>query len=79
MSNGSRPTCARDAQNVLVQVVDQRQGGARPEVQESRSSDGQRVIRVLIRDEVRNAIAEGAFDRQLSASFPSVTRRPPAR
>jgi TP901 family phage tail tape measure protein len=65
--------------NVLVQVVDQRQGGARPEVQESRSSDGQRVIRVLIRDEVRNAIAEGAFDRQLQASFPSVTRRPPAR
>lgn len=38
---------------VTVQVIDQRRGGAEPEVSRERGPNGREIVRVLIRDEVR--------------------------
>jgi len=48
--------------DVVVQVIDQRAAGARPEVSTERGSNGRQIIRVLVRDEVNRGIAQGAFD-----------------
>jgi ElaB/YqjD/DUF883 family membrane-anchored ribosome-binding protein len=50
---------------VNVNVVDQRKGGAKPEVSEGKDNEGNRQITVLIRDEVKKGFADGAFDRNL--------------
>lgn len=55
--------------DTVVQIIDQRSGGARPEVSESRSGDGKKLLRVVIRDEVRRGIAEGEYDRSLNGAF----------
>ncbi len=55
--------------DVVVQVIDQRSGGARPEVSSERGPDGRRIVRVLIRDEVNRGIAQGAFDQALSGAY----------
>jgi hypothetical protein len=60
--------------DVVVQVVDQRSNGARPEVSSERGSDGKRVVRVLIRDEVNRGIAQGAFDQTMASTF-GISRR----
>jgi hypothetical protein len=54
---------------VVVQVIDQRSGGARPEVSSERGPDSRRIVRVLIRDEVNRGIAQGAFDQALSGAY----------
>ena len=59
---------------VVVQVIDQRSGGARPEVSSERGPDGKRLIRVLIRDEVNRGIAQGAFDQTMSSAY-GINRR----
>jgi len=59
---------------VVVQVIDQRTNGARPEVSSERGPDGRRVVRVLIRDEVNRGIAQGAFDQALGSAF-GINRR----
>ena len=59
---------------VVVQVIDQRSNGARPEVSSERGPDGRRIVRVLIRDEVNRGIAQGAFDQSLSGAF-GINRR----
>ena len=53
----------------VVQIIDQRQQGERPSVEQGRGQDGKRFIRVLIRDEVKRAIGEGDLDRSLKASY----------
>ncbi|RJP21678.1 MAG: phage tail tape measure protein [Deltaproteobacteria bacterium] len=55
--------------DVTVQIIDQRGSGARPEVSHQRGDDGRKLIRVLIRDEVRRGVGEGEYDKVLSASF----------
>ena len=55
--------------DVMVQIVDQRGSGARPEVSSSRGDDGKKTIRILIRDEVRRGIGEGEFDKVLGSNF----------
>lgn len=55
--------------DVTVQIIDQRSGGSRPEVSQTRDGDGKQTIRVLIRDEVRRGIADGDFDRSLGTTF----------
>lgn len=52
---------------VNVNVIDQRRSGAEPEVKETRDSQGNRQISVLIKDVVKTGFAEGAFDRQMKA------------
>jgi hypothetical protein len=59
---------------VVVQIIDQRQGGQPADVQESSGADGKRMIRVIIRDEVRKAIGDGAMDRAMGATY-GVRRR----
>ncbi|MEG9883720.1 MAG: hypothetical protein V6Z86_03705 [Hyphomicrobiales bacterium] len=59
---------------VVVQVIDQRSNGARPEVSSERGPDGRRIVRVLIRDEVNRGIAQGAFDQTLGSAF-GINRR----
>jgi len=59
---------------VVVQVIDQRSSGARPEVSSERGPDGKRLIRVLIRDEVNRGIAQGAFDQTMSSAY-GINRR----
>ena len=60
--------------DVVVQVIDQRSNGARPEVSSERGPNGKQMIRVLIRDEVNRGFAQGAFDNAMSSSF-GVNRR----
>lgn len=59
---------------VMVQVIDQRGSGARPEVSGERGPDGKQLIRVLIRDEVNRGIAQGAFDRSMGGAY-GINRR----
>lgn len=54
---------------VTVQVVDQRGSGARPEVSEGQGPDGRRLVRVLIRDEVRGMLGDGSLDRPLASAY----------
>ena len=60
--------------DVVVQVIDQRSNGTRPEVSSERGPNGKQMIRVLIRDEVNRGFAQGAFDNAMSSSF-GVNRR----
>lgn len=53
----------------VVQIIDQRKGGERPEVTEGTSGDGKKFLRVVIRDEVRRGIGEGEYDRVLSGAY----------
>jgi hypothetical protein len=55
--------------NVTVQVVDQRSGGAQPEVQESRGANGDRQIRVIIRDTMRGLLSDGSMDAAMRANY----------
>lgn len=59
---------------VTVQVIDQRSGGARPEITQDRGADGRLVIRAVIRDEVKGMIGDGSLDRQASQAW-GVKRR----
>jgi len=59
---------------VVVQVIDQRTNGAKPEVSSERGPDGRRIVRVLIRDEVNRGIAQGAFDQTMSSAY-GINRR----
>tara|TARA_A100000171_G_scaffold28305_2_gene26435 strand:+ start:3397 stop:5679 length:2283 start_codon:yes stop_codon:yes gene_type:complete len=54
---------------VTIQVIDQRSRGEAVETQESRGPDGQRMIRMVIRDEVRTGINDGSFDRAMGNSY----------
>lgn len=55
---------------VIVQIIDQRgAGGDRVSVEEGTPIDGKRLLRVMIRDEVKNQLGEGELDRTLKANF----------
>jgi hypothetical protein len=51
--------------DVVVQIIDQRSSGTRPEVSHERGPGGREVIRVLIREEVGRGIAQGWWDQSL--------------
>lgn len=57
------------ASPVLVQVIDQRSSGARPEVSQQTGSDGRSTIKVLLRDEVKAMHADGSLDKALRDNF----------
>lgn len=63
---------------VMVQIVDQRGSGARPEVSENRGPDGRRMIRILIRDEVKGMVSDGSLDRTMASAY-GVSRRGTSR
>lgn len=60
--------------NTTVQVIDQRSGGEKAEVQETRGADGMRRIRVMIRDEQKAAMSDGSMDSTMSRYY-GVRRR----
>jgi len=62
----------------VVQIIDQRGSGARPEVSQGRGPDGRQLIKVLIRDEVRGMISDGSLDRSMASTF-GLGRRGTAR
>lgn len=59
---------------VIFQVVDQRKSGT-VEQQEDRGPNGERVLRAIIRDEMKRGMGEGAFDKDFERNFG--TRRKP--
>lgn len=61
--------------NTVVQVIDQRSGGERAQVQETQGADGMRRIRVLIRDEVKAMHADGSMDSTMARNYGN-RRRP---
>lgn len=63
-----------NAPRVSVQVIDQRSGGEKAEVQETRGADGMRRIRVMIRDEQKAAMSDGSMDSTMSRYY-GVRRR----
>ena len=55
---------------VEINIIDQRQGTAPPiEASESRGPDGMRVVRIMVRDQVRSSIASGEVDGEMSRRF----------
>lgn len=54
---------------VMVQIIDQRGSGARPQVSEGRGPDGRKLISVLIRDEVKGMFRDGSLDRDMAANY----------
>lgn len=56
---------------VSITIIDQRSGGdSKPvEASESRGPDGQRMIQIIVRDEVRRAIRSGELDRDMQSSY----------
>jgi hypothetical protein len=69
-ARGSRSDAAGGG-DVSVAVYDQRTNPSAPPVSVSSGTgqDGQRMISVLVRDEVRRAIRAGEMDAEMSASF----------
>lgn len=53
------------APKVDIQIIDQRSGGEQAEVQQNIDAQGNRQIRVMIRDEVNKGFAAGSFDKSL--------------
>jgi phage-related minor tail protein len=66
---GGRLGVNASGMGVNVTVIDQRSGGAPPQVTEGRGPDGRKAIRILIRDEVREYLSDGGGDRTLSSAF----------
>jgi len=66
---GKLGVAASGGGGVTIQVIDQRSRGEAVETQESRGPDGQRMIRMVIRDEVRTGINDGSFDRAMGNSY----------
>lgn len=48
-----------------VQIIDQRSSGEKAQVEESRGVDGRKMIRVLIRDELKSVMTDGSMDRTM--------------
>lgn len=57
-----------------VQIIDQRGSGEKAQVEESRGVDGRKLIKVLIRDEMKSALSDGSMDRPMANSY-GVRRR----
>ena len=54
---------------ISVQVVDQRASGARPTVKSETLPDGSQIVSVLVRDEVKSALADGSMDKVFSSQY----------
>jgi len=57
-----------------VQIIDQRSGGQPASVEQSQGPNGERLLRVLIRDETNRALADGGMDKVMEGAF-GVRRR----
>lgn len=70
-SDGSLGVAAHGGgSGVQVIVQDMRGGGGEPvQVSESRGPDGKRIVRLIIRDEVRRAMRSGELDNDMMGSF----------
>lgn len=55
--------------DVIVQIIDQRRSGEKIEAQQTRYHDGRKMLRIMIRDEVKQGIGDGTFDRALSGAY----------
>lgn len=64
-----------DAAGVTVQIIDQRQSGARPEVTQSRGPDGRTQIKIMIREELRDAFNSGYMDKPMRQNY-AIRRSP---
>lgn len=62
----------------VVQIFDQRQSGARPQVDQTTGSDGRQLVRVWIRDEINGMVQNGSLDRSFGSAFGG-RRRPVGR
>lgn len=62
---GSSSSSAATA-GTTVQIIDQRSSGEKPQVEESRGVDGRKLIKVLIRDELKSAMTDGSMDRTMA-------------
>lgn len=59
----------RAGEQVVVQIIDQRQGGEPAEVSEGLGPNGERQLRVLIRDEVKRTASDGSLDNVMSTRY----------
>ena len=69
LSGGDLGVKASGGGGTIVQVIDQRQAGPPPEVRQSQGPDGQQLVRVIVRDAVRQGIQQGDFDGALRQNF----------
>lgn len=54
---------------VVVNVIDQRSEGAKPEVSEGTGPDGRRTISIIVRDEMKSAMDTGKLDSSMKRNF----------
>jgi hypothetical protein len=54
---------------VVVQIIDQRRAGERPQVQQSRGARGETILRILVRDEVGKMAGDGSLDRIVGQAY----------
>lgn len=54
---------------VAVQIIDQRGSGSAPSVSETTGPDGRKILRVLIRDEVKGMFQDGSADRVMGSQY----------
>ena len=52
-----------------VQIIDQRSSGEQPSVKSETLPDGSKLISVLVRDEVKSAMADGSMDSLMSSQY----------
>lgn len=60
--------------DTTVQIIDQRSGGEKAQVQETRGADGMKRILVMVRDEQKAAMDDGSLDSTMSRNY-GVRRR----
>lgn len=64
---GSRSAVAG---SMTVNVIDQRQAGAPPiQSRQGRGPSGERLVEVIVRDEVRKGMSKGAYDGAMAVNF----------
>jgi len=68
-TDGKLGVSAQGIGGTVVQIIDQRQTGAAPQVEQVRGPDGRQLIRVIIRDELQAAISSGALDRTMANTY----------
>lgn len=57
------------ASPVIIQVIDQRSGGGKVETETSKNANGDQMIKMFVRDEVKSTLSSGAADSDMNARY----------
>jgi len=67
---GGRLGVVAESASPVIQIIDQRSGSDPPvETEETTSADGRSLIRVLVRNQIKESFNDGSVDRDLRNNF----------